>query len=248
MKTRVVGLMAAIGILGAAPVIAQDYAFQGFAASDAINQMQAAARDSMLGAGPSSRSQASPGTGARLRAPAGAAASALTYRVDPAVRRGVEERIVGAVSARDRASGAQLQAAFRQRNFIQLFDQGAARFGLRSGSVVDATTAYWLAMWAAANDQRDPYSLTQAQAVKAQVAQGFDFSAAGLNTPALRQEYAETLIYQALLLDAALNEAQSAGRVQDIRRLGDEAQRQMQGAGMNLRALHLTDQGFVSAD
>ncbi|WP_428156191.1 hypothetical protein [Brevundimonas sp.] len=230
-------IMAATAVVLAGPVRAQDYAFQGFAASDAMNQMQAASRDAMVGSSGTEASSRS------VRAPAETAS--VTYRVDPSVRRGVEQRIVEAVSRRDPTGAQQLSAAFRQRDFVQLFDRGVSRFGLRSGNVVDATAAYWLAMWGAANDQREPYSRTQAQAVRAQVASGFDFSRAGLRTSAQRQEYAETLIYQAMLLDSAVDEAQRAGRTDDVRTLGDEAQRQMRAAGMDLRRLRLTDRGFV---
>lgn len=231
-----------------AVVSAQDYAFQGFAAAEAMNEMHSAVRENMIVSpsgerrGGSSRAASTPPSTRQRAAPVGETA----YRVDPAIRRKVESRIVQAVSRSDADAGRRLAEAFGRRDFVRLFDQAMGGFGLRSGDAVDALTAYWLASWGAANNYQRQPSRTQVQAVRNQVRSGFDLARAGLTTSHSRQEFAETLIYQTILLDTAMEQAQKSGNRANIRRLGDEAQRQMRLAGLNMRQLRLTDQGFVA--
>jgi hypothetical protein len=86
----------------------------------------------------------------------------------------------------------------------------------------------------------------QARGARAHVARTVNFAGMGLNSAAARQRYADSLIYQGLLMDSALEQAQAKKDTAQQRILADAAQGQMKRMGMDMRRLTITDQGFVA--
>lgn len=176
-----------------------------------------------------------------------AQSSTGAYRVNPAVRRRVENLLVEAASRQGAGQASEMRRVIDSQDAMTIFNRGFGYAGLRTGNAVDALTGYWLVTWGVANDRRTPFTRAEVQAVKKQVISGAVLSRAGLDSSDKLQEFSETLIYQTLILDTALERAQGSDDTAAIRSLGDVSVSQMRGLGIDLRRLRLTDQGFVAA-
>ncbi|WP_343698670.1 DUF6683 family protein [Caulobacter sp.] len=234
-------------LLMASPALAQDYAWQGFAAADAMNTLhhnllnrtnEAAQerRDRAAGRRPAARPAAPPPS---------LPANQLTFRRDPAVTRGVHADLVKRVSGKDANAGRVLSQELVRRDPLTVATPIFRRFGLDTGNVVDATAIYFMGMWGAANNVQNQMSPDQARGARAHVARAVNFAGMGLNTPAARQRYAEGLLYQVILMDMAVEQAQQQKNAAHQRVLADAAHRQMTQAGLDMRKVDLTAAGFV---
>jgi hypothetical protein len=234
-------------LLMASPAVAQDYAWQGFAAADAMNTLhhnllnrtnEAAQerRDRAAGRRPAARPAAPPPS---------LPADQLTFRRDPAVTRVVHADLVKRVSGKDANAGRVLSQELVRRDPLTVATPIFRRFGLDTGNVVDATAIYFMGMWGAANNVQNQMSPDQARGARAHVARAVNFAGMGLNTPAARQRYAEGLLYQVILMDMAVEQAQQQKNVAHQRVLADAAHRQMTQAGLDMRKVDLTAAGFV---
>lgn len=236
-----------VGAATASPVRAQDYPFQGLAAMDAMNTLHANVLDQTL------RASGADNTPRQWRgrsrsndaAPAPARAPDLAFRRDPAVTRQVQAELVRAVSRSAPEAGQEIATLFRSADPIASASPAFRRFGLDTGNVVDAVAIYYLAMWGAANNQQASMTAAQARGARAHVSRAVDFEGMGLTTPAARQRFAETLIYQGLLMDAAMERAQTDGDTAMQRTLSDAAHAQMRRTGLDMRSLQVTGEGFV---
>ena len=222
------------------PAAAQDW--NNLAASEAMNQMHATMRQHMIvnpgeakGAGPS---RSSPGEDAPGRIDP-------LYPVDDAVRRDVQRNLVAAVARRDKAAGRELSAAFARHDLIAMADRALSPLGLRSGNVVDAVTIYRLAMWGAAKGLTTPPPRASIAGARRQVASTFDLAGAGLHAPARRQQFSETLLYQAVLMDIASEKARKDNDRRTIGDIGQAAHRALIASGIDPDAMQLTAAGFV---
>ena len=250
-KVLLAGALTSLISMGSTAALAQDYPFQGLSTSFAINELHGAVLNSAQQQDNDADSRrTSPGNTAgasRATGPASrGSARANLYTPSPMVRKQVEAQVTQAVASKDPAAARQLADALRKQDFIALFDQALRPMGLQSGNVVDVLTAYWLAMWGAANDYRGPPERADVQAVRAQVANSFDASRAGLTTDAKRQAFAETLILRAVLMDSAVDTAQKSGKADVVKQLGDAAQRELLQNGIDLRSLDFTSRGLVA--
>jgi hypothetical protein len=234
-------------LLMASPALAQDYAWQGFAAADAMNTLhhnllnrtnEAAQerRDRAAGRRPAARPAAPPPS---------LPANQLTFRRDPAVTRGVHADLVKRVSGKDANAGRVLSQELVRRDPLTVATPIFRRFGLDTGNVVDATAISFMGMWGAANNVQNQMSPDQARGARAHVARAVNFAGMGLNTPAARQRYAEGLLYQVILMDMAVEQAQQQKNAAHQRVLADAAHRQMTQAGLDMRKVDLTAAGFV---
>jgi hypothetical protein len=83
-------------------------------------------------------------------------ASITSYRASPTVSARVQRSFLteirwsAGVEVRD-----GLQAAFAERSHLEIWQELVANEGLRTGSVVDALTAYWVLNWITANGAYD---------------------------------------------------------------------------------------------
>ncbi|MDQ8029325.1 MAG: hypothetical protein REJ23_11405 [Brevundimonas sp.] len=250
---RLAAPLVAVVVMGASgwasPVRAQDFPFQGLAQMDAMNTLHANVRDQTLRASGADttprqwRGQSRSDTATPTPAPARPAD--LAFRRDPAVTRQVQAELVQTVSRSAPEAGQEIATLFRSADPISTASPALRRFGLDTGNVVDAVALYYLAMWGAANNFEETMTTTQARGARAHVARAVNFDGMGLNTPAARQRFAETLIYQALLMDAAIEQAQDSGDAAAQRTLSDAAHGQMRRMGLDMRRLQITGEGFV---
>lgn len=245
--------LAALILATGSAVRAQDYSFQGFAAMDAMNTLHANNLDLTLRASGADNTPRQWRNVPRDQRHGGAstppAASAPTtdmrFRRDPAVTREVQAELVRTVSRTAPEAGREMAALFEGADPIAAASPFFRGYSLDTANVVDAVTIYYLAMWGVANDQEARMTRDQARGARAHVARVVAFDAMGLTTPAARQRFAETLVYQGLLMDAAIERAQIDNDPALRRTLSDAAHRQMTSLGLDMRRLAITGEGFV---
>ncbi len=244
------GAVAAV-LLCASQTQAQDYAFQGFATADAMNQMHAAMRDNMME--PSSQARAparggvAAGAAASGRRAAASASARTTYQSSPAITQRVKRQFADFVRSTG-GDGAGIAAAMDQQDFFARWGQHVSQYGLRRGDVADAMTAYWMLNWQIANDVRS-VSRAQVQSVQSQVRamMGDNRSFTGLND-AQKQEMAEVLILNFIAQSVAYEDAMRDNDATMQRRLQNAATTRFQNEmNVDLRQLRLTGNGFVAA-
>jgi hypothetical protein len=221
----------------ASPVVAQDW--NNLAASEAMNQVHATMRQHMI-VNPAEETETS-------RSPRAGTVSRIdpSYPINPAVRRGVEQNLVAAVARQNRAAGEELSATFARHDLIAMVDRALSAFGLRSGNVIDAVTIYRLGMWGAAKDLTTPPPRTSITGARRQVASTFDLAGAGLDTPVRRQQFAETLLYQAVLFDLTSEEAHKTKNQAAIRDIQLAARKALIDSGIDPDRSELTAAGFT---
>lgn len=173
------------------------------------------------------------------------AAVSLAFRRDPDVTRRIHADLVQRVSRADAEAGRVLAQDLSRRDPLVAATPDLRRYGLNTGDAVDAVAIYFLAMWGVANNHKAVMTADQARGARAHVARTVDFASLNLDAPAVRQRFAEPLIYQGLLMDAAIEQAQSSGDQARQQTLSDAAHRLMLDMGLDMRRLALTRDGFT---
>lgn len=176
-------------------------------------------------------------------APAQADAASTQYTASPEVSTRVKAQFVDYMrqTIGDDAAN-EIEKALAGTDAVAEWEAIVGGDGLHRGDVADAFASYWILNWVMANgaDSTGP----QAQAVREQVrpiiAGQKDLGDAG------RQEMAEVMMLNFLIQHAAYVNALTSGDTQMQKQLGDAAhQRFTKEMGVDLRALSLTDEGFV---
>ena len=221
----------------AMPAAAQDW--NNLATSEAMNQVHATMRQHMIVNPAEERGTPRPAT------PGPSAAIDPAYPVSRAVRREVEQNLAAAVARKNKEAGRQLAATFARHDLIAMADRTLSSFGLRSGNVIDAVTIYRIAMWGAAKGLTTPPPRPSITGARQQAAARFDLAGAGLDTPARRQQFSETLLYQAILMDMASEQAQKDGDHQTIAALREAARQALRASGIDPDRTRLSARGFV---
>lgn len=238
----------AAALLCASQTQAQDYAFQGFATADAMNQMHAAMRDNMMEPSSQARAPSRGGAAASAATQGRRATVQTTYRSSPAVSTRVRAQFaefIEQTSGREAAERAR--SAFQSGDPIASWAGIVREDGLRTGDLADAMAAYWILNWIMANQGDN--NRTQALAVRDQVRGVIGGSPAVARLgDAGRQEMAEVLMLNFLVQQATYVDAMQRGDQAMMRRLGDAAVTRFRNEmGVDLRRLQLTDAGLVSA-
>lgn len=177
-------------------------------------------------------------------APAAVDRAVLLYRPDLARRRANLAGFVKRLRAIDPQGAANVEAILAQGDIIERARPTLAAHGLDTNDIGDAYAGYWIsACQAARGDTATPDRKTIA-AVKAQAAETIgrkpEFRMAG---DATKQEIAETLWLQTMLLDGAVEGAQ--GKPDQLRVLHEAAVLGARKVGLDLDRMTLGPQGFV---
>lgn len=146
------------------------------------------------------------GQGARAgRAPATSAT--LPFRRDPAIARQAETMTVQQVRATNAPAAEQLAQLFASKNVLAAWGQAMQPYHLSLNNVADALTANWLVLYLVANELAAPPTTAQVAGLGRQLRRVCALPGIGgkLHTSAQRQQLADYLHLQSLLL----NEAQS---------------------------------------
>ena len=165
------------------------------------------------------------------------------YTLSTARRQANYSRFVEATRRADPA-GAKDLAATLASDPIATMAPELAKIGLRTNDVADAYAVYWVEAWEAVHGQNGHSSRETAQVVRAQVA------AAMMTTlqlahasDAQKQELADALLVQALLIGAAREQAGSDPL--KLRQIATSVRQGAKATGLDLEAMRLTRQGFL---
>lgn len=143
-------------------------------------------------------------------------------------------------------AGADGLAANLKLDPIATLEPELAKVGLRVDNVADAYAVYWIKAWRAVHGAWGDTSRATAQAVRTQAADAIgavpEFATA---TAAQKQEFAKALLIQAMPVGAA--EEQSKDDSAKLAQISAAVEKGAHAAGLNLRAMTLTQDGFRQA-
>ena len=129
---------------------------------------------------------------------------------------------------------------------IALMKPQLAQVGLRTDNVADAYAAYWIEAWEAVHGVTGQTSRGKADAVIKQSANAILATPAfATATPAQKQELAEAMLVQAMLVAAAREQAN--GDEARLAEIGRAVEKGARATGFDLRAVTLTEEGFIPA-
>lgn len=172
-----------------------------------------------------------------------AAAVDFRYRYSPArTQQNLRSFLARAPNPAARAELEQMFAA--QPTLMDDIRAGIQPYGLDSHNVADAFAMWWIMAWLASEVRMQEPDREMAQNVSRQVRNAFaatpDFAS---TTDAARQEYAEALLLQALILAELIK---AAGANAEIKaQLPAIAQKGAKDSGIDLSQMTLTQAGFV---
>jgi hypothetical protein len=244
---RLIAVVMAVAWTGAASTAgAQDMPTvlpNNYVLADILNQQRVDAAIAARPAGASGQIRA-PSPAPRVARPP----SVTTYRSTPAVSLKVRRQFADWMGRRTSPEEGRRVAQLLERSDpVRNWAQLVGGDGLRPGDTVDALTAYWILNWVMANGMDSDRA--QAQAVREQVRtiMAGNPAFARLDEPR-RQEFAETLMLNFLVQQAAYVDALKRGDKLVQQRLGDAAVARFRTEmGVDLRSLRLTAKGFVRA-
>lgn len=173
------------------------------------------------------------------------AAARLTYTPSPDRRRDNLARFVAKSRTRDPQGAARLERLFASQDVIGRIQREMAGYGFRANDVADAYAAWWINAWLAAHGRTADPSRTQIDAVRAQAAQAMA-SLPRINSAsdAVKQEAAEAYLVQTALIGSQLEGAK--GNPDQLKRLAAAVRTAARAAGLDLMAMDLTEEGFVT--
>ena len=143
-------------------------------------------------------------------------------------------------------AGADYLADTLRSDPVAMMQPELAKVGLRIDNVADAYAVYWVEAWQAVHGVNGANSRATALAVRAQAARAIgatpEFASA---TPAQKQEFAESYLVQALMVGAAKEQAD--GDLAKLAQVSAAVEKGARAAGLDLRAMTLTEEGFRPA-
>lgn len=221
------------------PALAQDYAWQNFAAQDAMNTLQhQLLRQTIEGSLSQSDSDVAQNSSQIV----------TTYSTSPQVSAKAQRQFLDFIRER---SGEEAERAvagiFAQRSPQDMWAELVAADGLVPGDAVDALTSYFALNWVIANQQPEAeFSLAGVQRQVRAAMQG-DRTFQALDE-AGRQEFAEVLMMNFLLQQAVLSDAYVRDDAQMMQQLSDAAVARFKSEmGVDLRRLQPTSDGLTAS-
>jgi hypothetical protein len=172
--------------------------------------------------------------------------TSLNYRPSLERRKINLSHFVEKSRAIDPVGAAEMARLFASTDIIGAIGQAIAPAGLRVNNVADAYSVYWTSAWNASRGSTKTPSKAQMTSIKGLVADAI------LATPAFtsasepqKQEYAEALLIQAALIDAAM---EKAGNDQtQLKAIAKAVRQGAKATGLDLDAMILTEEGFTLA-
>lgn len=172
--------------------------------------------------------------------------SAISFKPSSAVSEKSKETFFATLRSADPQSARQMEARFSKVNLHQTLSQAMAEHGLRADNVADAMTVWMVNLWKGANGQLEDPSPIQIRAIRAQMVDALRASPAlATAKDAQKQELAEGLVLNAALVGAMASDpgAQSGPMRTAMQKAMTRVGANM---GMDLRAMRITNEGFVS--
>jgi len=139
-----------------------------------------------------------------------------------------------------------LAKLFSSQDVIEGMKAPLDAVGLRIDDIAGAYAAWWINAWQASRGRDEDVSRTMAIAVRDQAARAITSSGMLRGaSDAAKQEMAESLLIQAALIAAAME--QSKGNAALTRAIAAVASQGARGMNVDLTAMDLTEHGFVPA-
>lgn len=128
--------------------------------------------------------------------------ASLTYSSDPAISRRIKNDILARWKRNNPNQGQALDEAFSRYDFLSEFRKIGGPYGIDAHNLADITTAYWVVSWALIH-KTDIVDTRFVKAAQRQLRAALP-SVKGLSklSSAQKQEMAETMMYQTVLLQA----------------------------------------------
>jgi pyruvate/2-oxoglutarate dehydrogenase complex dihydrolipoamide acyltransferase (E2) component len=180
---------------------------------------------------------------ARLATPSARGVN-LAFVASPKRRQANLQKFVSTLQSTDPKAASQLQAFFASNDVIGAMSVALGKFGLRTDNVADAYAVWWITAWQTTHGETSETPKSQALAVKRQAANAL--SAAPdyvLASDSAKQEFAETLLVQAAIIEASADMYKSNPAM--IKRLAGTVRQAARSLKIDLDAMTLTEQGFV---
>lgn len=144
------------------------------------------------------------------------------------------------------AGASALQSMFASTDIIAKIGEELKPVGLRTDNLADAYTVWWVNCWSAVHGDFSSPDRATADAVKAQASRALlSTNQLGQASDAQKQEFAEALLIQALLVDASLQQAK--GKPDQMKAVASAANQGAKGMGLDMTTMRLTPKGFVPA-
>lgn len=174
---------------------------------------------------------------------AAAATMKFTYRYDRArTKANLRNFVARTPNAEAKASLEQIIAA--QPTIFDDIRAGIAPYGLDSHDVADAYAMWWINAWLAYEGLDQDTDRGTVAMVKQQVRNAFAATPdMAKSSDAQRQEYAEALLLQGLMLSAAIDQLKSDPAM--MRQLSQSVEQGAKASGLDLSLMTLTANGFV---
>ena len=172
-------------------------------------------------------------------------ASELRFAPSTERRRANLAAFVHKARAVDPTGAQQLATLFASGDIIARMEPELAKVGLHTNNLADAYALWWINCWSAVHGDTSTQSRTAIDAVKAQAARALIAGGKTAGTSdTLKQQFAEAMLVQALLLDGALQQAK--GDAKQLQLLSTAANKGALEMGLDMRTMRLTPRGFVS--
>lgn len=170
--------------------------------------------------------------------------SALTFDHDNSATKRNLHRFVQLTRIQGVSKAADLERLFSSVDVIGEVGRAMRGYGLDPNNVADAYTAWWVSAWSAANGVKSPSDTATYRAVQRQARAAFTATPDFANTSdADRQQFAETMMVQAALLDTA-NDGLRGSKPEGMVTLADNARKGAKDMGIDLDTMVLTPDGF----
>lgn len=172
-------------------------------------------------------------------------AEALSY--SPSAQRRTQNlaNFVTRTRAQNHQEAAQLEQLFASPDIVEQIGRMIAPLGLSADNVADAYTLYWISAWNGANGIETSPDRAQFQVVRQQAAAALSAtSEMAAADDARKQEMAEVLLLQSVLIDQAVTRAQ--GDPVALQNVSAMVRQGASAAGLELESMSLTSEGFVT--
>lgn len=178
--------------------------------------------------------------------PSASDTASLNYHPDPARRRQNLTHFVEMSRTTSPADADNLAQVFASRDILEEMRGPMGKVGLRIDNVADAYALWWIDAWQASRGINEDVDRRIVMAVRDQAALAFAQSGSLRGaSDAAKQEMAEALLIQALLIESGMEQAKSNPALS--RQLAAAVSLGAQGMNVDLSSMTLTESGFAPA-
>lgn len=168
----------------------------------------------------------------------------LSFKVDLALREQFIRQFIERIQQQNPVGAEKLALLQTKGDIIESIQTTIQPYGLTVTHLADAYALWWVSMWQAAQGKTYALERKTAQAVKEQATKAlFNTGVFKDANDSTKQELAETLLLQSLLLDAALEQVKPDPLL--LQQLSESVLNEAKQSGLELDKMLLTPKGFV---